>query len=165
MLTDKFRHIPLATSATVLMAGLGCWLLATPRAGALVDTAHVLSGGGTIGAQTLFTSPGNSTAIGIDFPAAGLGEIGAQVLMPAGTLSKLRVKITTETAPSSGALTVMVRVNGADTVLTCQLAATGQCSSGNKVKGLANNSPLAIRVANNLVDSGQVAYTYSLQFD
>ena len=166
MLSKMLGHVSVVTAA-LLGVGLGAWLFAAPSARALVDTAHVVGGGGAVGeATTNFQSPGLGNIYSNDFPAAGLGESAAQMLMPAGTLSKVRVKITTTTAPSSGAFTLMVRVNGADTVLTCQIPfGSTQCSTGNKTKGLLTNSPLAVRVTNNFVSSGNIAFTYTMQFD
>jgi len=165
MMTRTLGHVSAGAGAAFTVC-LSAWLLAAPPAGALVDTAHVVSGGSTLGrGLTRFTAPGLATIYQADFLGAGLGESAAQILMPAGTLSKLRVKILTEAAPSSGSFTAMVRVNGADTVLTCQLSATGQCSSGNKSKALSNNALVAVRVSNNFPDSGAVAFSYTLQFD
>ena len=165
MIIDNLRRIPIATSATVLMAGLGIWLLATPRAGALDDTSQVLTGGHLMQAgQIVLTSPGYTQAQAeSDFN--NQGEAFVQLLMPAGTLSKLRVKVTTATAPTSGSFTLMVRVNGADTNLTCTVNGPGTCSTGTKVKALANNSRLAIKTTSNFVDAGTIGYTYTMQLD
>ena len=59
----------------------------------------------------------------------------------------------------------MVRVNGADTPLTCSLAGTGECNAGSKVKGLNNNSLLAVRASNNFVGSGVLSWNYTMLLD
>jgi hypothetical protein len=166
MVTRILGYLSLA-AATMVGGALGAWLFAAPPARALVDTAHVISGGTTTGgvASPFFTAPG----LGNIYIATGFGNQGeeaAQVLFPAGTLSKLRVKLTTENAPTSGTFTLMVRVNGTDTNLTCSLTEAGTCSAGNKVKALNNNALLAIRVTNTLnAGAGAQAFTYSMQFD
>ena len=66
--------------------------------------------------------------------------------------------------PDSGALTMTVRVNGADTVLSCQIAGTGFCTKNASVT-VRNNDLLAIRISNNFVNSGITAHTYSLTYD
>jgi hypothetical protein len=165
MLTDKLRHVPLATSATVLMAGLGCWLLAVPRVGALEDTSQLITGGHLMAAgQIVLTSPGFTQALAAD-QFGNQGESAVQMLMPAGTLSKLKVKVTTESAPSSGSFTLMVRVNGGDTNLTCTVNGPGTCSTGNKTKALSNNSLLAIKTTSNFVGANTIIYTYTVQLD
>ena len=167
MMTKMLRHVPMAAAVTVLVAGLGVWLLATPPARAVVDTAHLISGGSNQSeGVTAWTAPGLANTYTTDFPSAGLGESSAQLNMPAGTLSRLRVKVTTAAAPASGSFTLMVRVNGADTTLTCSVAGTGQCNAGNKVKGLLNNSLLAIRTSNTFTGTGgSIGYTYSMLLD
>jgi len=158
MFTQQLRHVPLGPFGKVMGIGMGIWLLVTPAA-----AQQVLSGmNSTTENSTRFTAPGGGNQFTADFPGAGLGEQAAQILMRAGTLSKLKVRVTTATVPSSGTFSVMVRVNGIDTALTCSVAATGQCSTGTKTKALANNSLLAIRASNNFVDAGALAYTYTL---
>jgi len=163
MLTKMLGHASVATAA-VLGVGLGAWLFAAPPAGALVDTAHIISGGAGIGGGTIFLTP-SGAGYSADFPSAGLGESVAQVPFPAGTLSKLRVKLFTENAPSGGSVSVMVRVNGANTTVTCSLPASGICTSGTKTKAVNNNGLVAIRVTSNLADAGNVAIAYTLQLD
>jgi hypothetical protein len=165
MFTDKLRHVPMGLSATVLMAGLGCWLLAAPLARALDDTSQVLTGGHLMAAgQIVLTSPGFTQAQAeSDF--SNQGEAFVQMLMPAGTLTRLRVKVTTETAPSSGSFKLMVRINGADTNMTCNVTGPGMCTTGTKVKTIPNNARLAIKTTSDFVDAGTIGYTYTIQFD
>jgi hypothetical protein len=172
MLIEKLRHVPVVASATVLATGLGVWLLATPPVRAIDNPLQIIAGGSSQaegstqgGTVTNWTSPGLANVFGPDFPNTGLGEQSAQLNMPAGTLSRLRVRVTTQNAPSSGTFTLMVRVNGADTQLTCTLNGTGECNAGNKVKGLNNNSLLAVRASNNFVGSGTFAWNYSMLLD
>jgi hypothetical protein len=165
MMTRMSAFLSIA-SAAMFGVGLGAWLFAAPPARALIDTAHVLSGGSTLGEfQTRFTAPGLAAVYDPDIPAPGLGEGAAQIVMPAGTLSRLRVKMQTAAFPTIGSFTAMVRVNGADTALTCSLNAPGTCSTGGKVKGLNNNALLAVRVSNTFTDSGAITFSYTLQFD
>jgi hypothetical protein len=82
-----------------------------------------------------------------------------------GVLSKLWVRVTTATVPTSGNLTVMVRVNGADTALNCTVLGTGQCRTGSTSVNLPGGARLAIRIANTFPDSGNVAYSYTMLLD
>jgi hypothetical protein len=150
-------------AATLAGVGLGAWLFGGPPARALEDAAQIITGGGSAGG-TIFMVPSGSQ-YGPDSPGPGLGESSASVPFPSGTLSKLRVNLTTGNVPTGGSLTVMVRVNGADTNLTCTLTASGICTSGNKAKALNNNALVALRVVSDLTDAGGQNLTYSLQLD
>jgi hypothetical protein len=151
-------------AAALAGAGLGAWLFAGPPARALENNSQIISGGVGIGGGTVFVTPsgpGNSA----DFPSAGIGESVAQAPFPAGTLSKLRVKLFTQNVPTGGSLSVMVRVNGADTTLTCSLTASGVCTSGNKTKSVNNNGLVALRLTSDLTDAAHTQVSYTLQFD
>jgi hypothetical protein len=156
------------SGAAMLVAGIGfgAWLLAATPAGALNDNEQLLSGSGTsIGGATLWSSPGG-TQYPDNFPAPGKGESAAQLRMSAGVLSALRVKLTTQTTPSSGTLSVRVRINGANTALTCTVTAGGNCNSPNGTTvAVAANDKLAVRISNNFPGGNDIAYTYTLQFD
>ena len=90
-------------------------------------------------------------------PGTGFGESFAQTPFPAGTLSKLRVRLITQNVPTSGSLTAMVRVNGADSTLTCTLTETGVCTSGNKTKAVNNNGLVALQITSDLADAGNTS--------
>jgi len=154
--------------AAMLAAGIGfvAWLSAATPIQALDDTQQLLSGGNSLSEnETRFVAPGSAGSYTADSPNTGLGESAAQIRMPAGVLSALRVKLTTATAPSSGTFTLMVRKNGADTVLFCSRTSTGNCIGGAKTITFATNDLLSIRVSNNFVGSGPMGYTYTLVFD
>jgi hypothetical protein len=144
-------------AAALAGVGLGAWLFAGPPARALEDTAHIITGATGVGGGTSFLAPSGTSF--------GATESKAQTPLPAGTLSKLRVKLTTDNVPSAGDLTVMIRVNGVDTNVTCTLAASGICTSGNKAKALNNNALVTLRITNNLTDAGGTAVSYSMQLD
>ena len=165
MLTQRLRHVLLGPAGKVLGVGLSVWLLAAPPAAALEDTALVLMGGqATTGGQTRFLAPGTPFNQTADFPGVGLGEQSVQLRLPKGQLRDLRVNLTTETVPTGGSFTLMVRVNGANTLLTCSVAATGDCNSTKKVN-LAAGSRVAIRTVNTLTDAGNTIFTYTLIYD
>ena len=145
--------------------GFGSWLLAASPAGALIDSRQVLAGGNRIGdGATFYTSPGFADQFSVNFPGTGLGEVAVQLRMPAGVLSTLKVKLTTPFTPSSGAFILMVRKNGANTALTCQLTGSGTCNGTANVTFAANDR-LSVRVSNNFVGPGTSAYSYTLLFD
>jgi hypothetical protein len=155
MKTNLLGYGSVAASALGGVA-LGAWLFAAPPVRALEDTAHIIMGGTGIANGSSFVSPlGN-----------GYGnEAKAQTPFSAGTLSKLRVKLTTDNVPTAGAVTVVVRVNGADTNVTCSLTASGICTSGNKAKALNNNALVSMRITNDLTDAGGTVVTWSFQLD
>jgi hypothetical protein len=146
-------------AAALAGVGLGAWLFAGLPARALVDTAHILAGKVEVGGEAFVIPSGSAVDI-------GLGESFAQVPFPAGTLSKLRARLMTTNVPAGGSLSVMVRVNGADTNVTCSVAAAGGiCTSGNKAKALNNNALVALRITSDLVAAGNTFVFYTLQFD
>jgi hypothetical protein len=144
------------TAAALGGMGLGAWLFAAPPVRALEDTAQIIAGSGSAGTGTIFAAPSGSQYV---------AEAPASVPFPSGTLSKLRVNLTTQNVPTGGSVSVTVRVNGADTNVTCSLAASGICTSGNKAKALNNNALVALRVTSDLADAGTQNFTYSFQLD
>ena len=145
--------------------GLALLFSATPAALALNDAMQVLAGGTSMGANaTLYNAPGLGNTYTIDFPGPGLGKEAAALRMPAGTLSNLRVKVTTQHPPASGKFTLTVLKNGIATALTCQVSGTGNCSVNVNVD-YANNDKLAVEAKNNFEEPGSIAYTYTLLFD
>jgi hypothetical protein len=151
-------------TALLLGIALGPWPVT--GANALEDTTQLLTGGNSGSAGgTRFTAPGLGNTYNADFPGTGLGESAAQIRMTAGVLSKLRVKVVTEGTQDSGTVTVMVRLNGADTELTCSVGiAGGECGAGGKSITILNGDLLAIRVASTY-NEGFWAYTYTLLYD
>jgi hypothetical protein len=166
MFTRRFCDIspaPTAKSAGFALGiGLALCMLAAPPAAA----AQLLIGGSsTTENSTRFSAPGLGNQYTADFPGTGLGEEAAQVRTIVGTLSKFRVRVRTATNPSAGSFTVTVRVNGADTQLTCTLNGPGDCSAGNKVKALTNSSLLSVSASNDFADAGSITYSYSMMFE
>jgi hypothetical protein len=168
MKTDVLRHASITAAVMLSVISFGAWVLTVPTARAVPDTSQLITGGATTiegPGVTRFTAPGFANVLTADFPATGLGEQAAAVRMTAGTLSKFRASVTTASAPSGGTFTLMVRVNGADTPLTCSVTGTGTCSAGNKVRALNNSAVLAVRIVNDLDGGGNVAFTYSMLLD
>jgi len=161
----RFRDILFGPAVLAICAGLAGWLLATPPVRALVDGQQLLSGlQSATENSTRFTAPGGGNQFLTDFPGAGLGEQAASIRMPAGTVGALRVNVTTQNVPDSGTFSVMVRLNGADTLLTCQVAGTGFCTKLANVT-VRNNDLLAIRASNNFVNAGSMTYSYTMTYD
>ena len=159
--------ITVTRSAAAAVAALGILAAASP-ADALNDSRQVLTGGGTFAGTVspVYTSPGHGNVLGPDFPSAGNGENAAQLRMPGGVLKLLKVRVHTQNVPSDGTLTVMVRINNGDTVLTCSVSGDGNCGTGGKKSVTINNGDLlAIQVASTLEDEGNVAFSYTLIFD
>jgi hypothetical protein len=156
----RLRHVQIGLVGKATMGiGLAAWLLAAPPAAA----AQLLIGNVNATADsTRYSAPGGQNQYTIDSPGVGLGEQAAQVRMLAGTLFKLRVRVTTQNVPDSGTLEVMVRVNGTNTQLKCSVAGSGECSSGGKTKAVTNSSLMAVRISNDFVNPGSIAVTYSL---
>jgi len=153
----------LATAVVVaaLVAGPG-----VRAAAALEDGQQLLTGGNSgSGASTRFTAPGLGNLYGVDFPGTGLGEAAAQIRMTAGVVSKLRVSIVTEGTQDSGTVTAMVRLNGANTELTCSVGiAGGDCGSGGKSFAVLNGDQMAVRIVSTY-NEGAWTFTYSLLYD
>lgn len=152
-------------SAALRAAGVCVLLTAAIPARALDDGSQLLVGGVLTGAgATVFNVPGTSLAWTEDIPNTGKGEHAAQIRLPASTLSKLRVHVTTQNTPAGGKIHVIVRVNGADTALACAVAGTGECSKNISIN-VANNALVAIKAWNNFNGSGNVVTSYTLQLD
>jgi hypothetical protein len=164
---QRLRYVSFGAAVMALGVALAVWSLAPPPAGALNNRQQILTGGGSQTQGGLsWTAPGFSNVFGNDFPSAGAGETAAQLRMSGGgVLSLLWVRVNTATVPTSGNLTVMVRVNGADTTLTCTVLASGQCQSGAASVTIPNGARLAVRIANTFPDSGNVAYSYTMLLD
>jgi hypothetical protein len=150
--------------AAILAAGIGfgaLLLLPTP-AKALEDASQLLPGGivGMTAGQTYFTAPGVTSTS----PGQIKGESSVQIRMPAGQLRNLRVRLTTATVPSAGIITIVVRRNGLNTALTCELSKAGECASNASV-AIAENDKLSVRAINNFTGSGLMAMTYTLLFN
>lgn len=93
-------------------------------------------------------------------------EPATQIRMPKGKLTGLKVSMGTENVPDAGVFSVTVRINGADTALSCSLTAAGFCNSPSMAKvSLAANDRLTVRVLANLNGASTVVYTYSLLFN
>ena len=141
-------------------------LVVAAPARALDDAQQLLVGGNSGSASSVrYTAPGLANIYGADFPGTGLGEQAAQIRMTAGTVGKLRVNVVTQGTATSGGVTITVRVNEADTILTCAVGtAGGECGSGGKAIAVANGDRLAVKVASTL-DQGVWAFTFTLIYD
>ena len=150
--------------AAIVLAG--AVLTAATPARALDDGEQLLVGGNSGSAGGIrYTAPGLANIYGADFPGTGLGEQAAQIRMTAGTLEKLRVNVVTQGNATSGNVAVTVRINEADTVLTCTVGtAGGDCGSGGKSIAIANGDKLAVEVASTL-DAGFWSFTFSMIYD
>jgi hypothetical protein len=166
MILRWLHNIPFKASATLAGLGLAAWILAAQPAGALNNALQVLIGGGSFGgASPVFTSPGLANLCGADFPSAGAGETAAQIRMPPGTLSQLYVRLQTQNVPSSGSLTVTVRLNGVSTAMSCQLFGSGQCKFTGSTVSVNRAAKLAIQITNDFVGAGNIAFNYSILFN
>jgi len=164
MLSPWFQSVSRNAARTAFAIGLGAWLVAATPAEALNDGTQLLSGGqSTTANSTRFTAPGVGGHYSADF-AGGRGEEAAQIRMPAGVLRNLKVHVMTESIPASGSLRVRVRIDGANTVLTCQVAGTGDCAK-NKAVNVPAGGRLAISSSNTFVGAGAIAYSFTLLFD
>lgn len=132
---------------------------------ALDDARQILTAGSSQGQGTVqFTGPGMSNVYTPDFPNTGLGEQAASIRFPAGSLSNLRVNVVTSSAPSSGMFRARVRINGADTTLSCMVTGTGICTRVPAIVVHANDL-VTLKVENTFVGSGSLAWTASMEFD
>jgi hypothetical protein len=60
----------------------------------------------------------------------------------------------------------MVRINGADTALTCSImAGAGQCRTGATSVSVPNGALLTVRLDNGFVGAGNFSYTYTMLLD
>ena len=150
----------------VAVVALAAMVLGSRVAAAAGATDRVLTGGFSSGTTSpAWTSPGLSNVYGNDFPETGAGESSAQMRMPEGILRRLRVSLK-DRNQTSGTVTVMVRLNGADTALTCTVNVVGICGTPAGVEVAMNAGDLlAIRVDNNLTNEDGVLLTYTIQFD
>jgi hypothetical protein len=165
----KDRLSGVATGAMLVTLGvwLGAWLF-SPPARAVVDSRQLLSGGSSMTAgNTFWSAPGLQNTFTNNFPATNRGERASQIrISDGGVLYKLRVRVTTENVPGGGSATVMVRINDADTALTCSVAGgTGECNTGETTVNVPNAARLAVRTTNNLVNPGSFTVVYSMLLD
>jgi hypothetical protein len=123
----------------------------------------LLGGGQQVGdSDTKYSNFTGSFSISTTSPDA---EKIVQTRLPAGTLSKLKLSVFFSSMGGSG--TVMIRLNGADTPLTCTATAagkTGSCNS-NATVNVPNNAKLSVRVTNTSGNGSGALFNYSLQFD
>jgi len=164
----NFRKLGLGSIFSVAGFGLALLLSAHSPADALSNKFTILTGGFNQGQNisTVYTAPGLTAAFNPDYPDTGEGEGAVQLRMHQGELSYLRVKLVTQNIPSGGSLVVTVRINGADTALTCTLTASGNCGTGKSTKvAISKNDKLAIEIDSDLADEGNFVLTYTLLFD
>jgi len=132
---------------------------------ALDNARQLLVAGNAQGeAATQFAGPGMSNVYGVDFPNTGQGEQAASIRMSAGSLSNLRVNVVTATVPASGMLRVKLRINGADTAMTCMVTGTGICNRTSAVS-VATNDLVTLMVYNTFVGSGVLSWTATIEYD
>lgn len=152
-------------SIGTILGAVAAVTIATSPAAALDDARQLLSAGTSQGeGSTQFSAPGMSNVYGADFPNTGQGENAASIRVPAGTCRNLRVNVQAASAPMSGSFRARLRVNGADTPLTCTTTGTGTCNSAQSV-AVATNDKVTIKVSNTFVGSGNLAWTATLEFD
>jgi hypothetical protein len=153
--------------AAIVAGGVatGLWLVASTPTRALVDGSQVLSGGNITNntGQPLWTSPGNSQAF-LTGQFGGKGANAAQLRMPAGVLTDLKVRVTTITAATGGTFVLTVLRNNVDTSLTCSTTGAGNCQNNGSVT-FTDNDRLSIRVVDALTGVTNSAFTYSLVFN
>jgi hypothetical protein len=156
MKTFAFKTLGLAAALSLATA---------VSAHALSDTKQIMvAGTSQVEGGLSYAGPGMSNVFGADFPNTGLGEQAASIRMPAGSLSRLRVNVVTQNTPSSGFLRVMLRINGANTTLTCIVTGTGICNR-NPAVAVPNNAMVTFRASNNFVGSGLVTWSATMEFD
>jgi hypothetical protein len=155
MNTSAFKTLGLAAALSLATA---------VSAHALSDTRQLLvAGTSQVEGGLSFAGPGMSNVFGENFPGTGLGEQAGSIRMPAGSLSRLRVNVVTQNAPASGFLRVMLRINGANTTLTCIVTGTGTCNR-NPAVAVPNNAMVTFRVSNNFVGSGFISWSATIEF-
>jgi hypothetical protein len=151
----------------VVSCALAATVFGARAAGAAGATDRILTGGfsGGNAESTMWSAPGLSTVYGNNFPNTGQGESSAQMRMPEGVLRRLRVSLKNRNQ-TSGTVTVMVRINGQNTVLQCSVATVGNCGTAADLQvPISAGDLLAIRIDNNLVNEDGVLLTYTLQFE
>jgi hypothetical protein len=160
------RTVSFTALLATLGVGIATGMLLMSPARTLEDNRQILSGGNSVGpGAILFSGPGMSNIYNANFPGPGQGEGAAQIRLPPGELTALRVNVHTENPPTPGGkLNVMVRVNGTNSKLSCSVAGPGDCTSMNTVI-LPKESRVTIRVTNTLIDAGFVTFTYSMTYD
>jgi hypothetical protein len=157
------------------------WLHATIPTAAMPDGSQVLSGACSVRTDDpLYTAPGGLWEV-----TQGWDEEAAQLRLPAGVLSQLRVRVvvvpnsTPGPPPVRGRAQFMVRVNGADTVLACHIGSSdllagagvgrvGHCETTAVSVGLTGQRLLSIKISNGLRTRGggtRMRCTYSLVFN
>jgi len=163
MIIHRLRGIVQSPTALIVGVGLGVWLLAARPLSALNDSQQILLGGNsTTESSTRYSFPGMGNQFADNFLGDGMSA--ASVRLPAGSLRSLRVNVTTQSAPDSGTITVTVMKNGVATSLACSTSGTGSCQRSRQIHFQANDT-LVVEAANNFVNSGTIAYTYSLVYD
>lgn len=111
-----------------------------------------------------FSAPGGSQTMPPDFPSTGMGETAAQVVMPAGTIKNLRVVVVPHGVSNSGTVDFVVRINGADTPVSCQVSGSGQADSGVATVTVSDGDLVSVKVHNLLQGNVSVNFTYSIAF-
>lgn len=159
--------------ATVINHYYGCCCNSGSAGDDTRSASQVLTGTGQIRGEetnqnsaTGFLAPGGSQTFPPDFPGPGLGEASAQIRMPAGKLSMLRCQVVADTAPASGDITFVVRVNGADTPVAASTPGVAPCDSGTSEITIADDDLVSVRVSNTYAGSTNfVNFTFSLMFE
>jgi hypothetical protein len=99
-------------------------------------------------------------------PIASSTENQVQMRMSPGTVSKLRVTMRTiGTLTGSGQLTATVRINGANTTVTCQMSAAGDCDSGTASVAVADDDRLTVMISNNFSGSPTIVVQWTLLYN
>ena len=127
-------------------------------------SGQLISGSGQLHAGDVFAIPGGSQSFQSNTPAAGLGEIAAQVRMPAGEISQLRISVVTDVPATGGAADFILRQNGADTPLTCQTNGAGDCDSGAASLTIGDDDRICVKASRSLTGVGNSYFTFSFMF-
>jgi hypothetical protein len=131
------------------------------------EVRQILSGGFNQGASlaTVYHAPGWVTALQPTYPSASDGENAIQIRLPEGTLSRLSIRVRTATAATGGSYVVTVRINGADTALTCTVTGQADCTTAANVTVPVNDGDrLALEITSTLANEGNNTVNYSMLF-
>lgn len=126
--------------------------------------AQLISGSGQLMSGEVFACPGGSQSFQPNTPGAGLGETAAQVRFPAGTITGMRISAITNVPATGGNVEFVLRVNGTDTPLTCQLSGSGDCDTASASLTVSDDDRVCVKATNNLAGVGLSYFTFSFLF-
>lgn len=167
------HYATFAIAIFALGASLAAWLLPPRPADAIGTSLQMLTGGNSQAQMSgiRFTAPGLGNQYSEDFPDVALGERAAQIRVPAGIAMRLRVRLTTATAPTSGSFIIMLRRNANDTTMTCTIDSaalatlTANCHETATTVAYNVGDRMTVMTNNTLADTGNLAYSYVFEYD